>query len=135
LLKLIPVVAIVLVIQAVVALPFVWDPAAYALGFKMGAQTSPMEYLEYSKLADYLIALTSSNQSTQYWFRESLDFGNYLQTSMLQVNVYYFFLRQGVLVRCLNNLKMGYLKDVVKRKDILILMALFFITCQIVPRE
>jgi hypothetical protein len=101
----------------------------------MGAQTSPMEYLEYSKLADYLIALTSSNQSTQYWFRESLDFGNYLQTSMLQVNVYYFFLRQGVLVRCLNNLKMGYLKDVVKRKDILILMALFFITCQIVPRE
>lgn len=57
LLKLIPVIAIALAIQVVVALPFVWDPAAYALGFKVGAQTTILEYLDCSKLAEYLITL------------------------------------------------------------------------------
>jgi Gpi18-like mannosyltransferase len=70
LIKLGMVATIIAVIQVSVALPFVWDPAAYALGFKMGAKTTIMEYLEFSRLAKHLLnhrQMASSHKNTYYW--------------------------------------------------------------------
>ena len=42
--------AIIIGVQIFVASPFLFDEVAYAMGFKMGAGTSVMQYIERSKL-------------------------------------------------------------------------------------
>jgi hypothetical protein len=79
-----------------------------------------MEYLEHSGFEKYWIASRQMGFFDREYFETGLDFRKYLESSMLEVNVYYFFLRQGALVYCLkdlNNLRSG------------ILIVIFFITC------
>lgn len=100
-------------IQLLLASPFIYDPAAHALGFKTGANTSMKEYLNLSKMlggdpnannygADYQWSMYwQTILETSYYHQ---NFCKTLQYLILAQNVYFFFIRQWCLPDCLSNL-------------------------------
>lgn len=113
-LKLLTCISIIVGFQVLVAAPFIFDSAAYMMGFKVGAQTTPIHYIEYAKFIGGKVNDTTHHgaaySSTIYW--QFLTRGEYnswlfcelLKISQLGVNVYYFFIRRNCLPQCLANL-------------------------------
>ena len=95
-----------------VAAPFYSDFAASLLGFKNGANTSLIKYLQMSKLlgGEKGKEYGALYSHTIYWgflpedvyFSEPFLF--YLKLAILSSNIYYFFIKHFCLVGCISQL-------------------------------
>jgi len=99
-------------LQVLIALPFVSDPVANALGYENGAGTSLEKYLWFTRFAggskDTRRGAVIAH--TVYFFYLSNDFYHseefilYTRLAIIFVNVYYFFLRSGCMFQCIKNI-------------------------------
>lgn len=112
-LKLIKSVFIIVFVQFLVVSPFIYEPAALALGFE-GANTNLQPYLDNSKLlgggSDPKLQRGAYYDLTIYWqfvgrnIYEGPIFASATGKAMLGINVYYFFIRRWCTPNCLYNL-------------------------------
>lgn len=104
---------LIILVQAILASPFLVEPVAVILGWKLGANTSFIDYLYYTKLitkpGDHGMAAVYG--LSFFWrFLDESTYGNKLfptalKLGMLLVNVYYFFIRKLCFSKCIQNLE------------------------------
>ena len=91
------------------ASPFVFDSVARILGFKLGAMSSAELYLKKTRLygGEEEKKMGAHHENTIYWgFIEKEIylqewFVNLLIMAALFLNVFYFFIRRGMLWKCI----------------------------------
>ena len=95
-----------------IALPFVSDPVAHALGYENGAGTSLEKYLWFTRYAGGTNETRrgAAQRHSVYFFYLSHDFYRseefilYTRLSILFVNAYYFFVRSGCVFQSIQNI-------------------------------
>ena len=103
---------VLIAFQLAIAAPFYSNSTALALGFKKGAESTLMRYIEFSKILGGKKGEEhgASFGNTLYWqfvgskiyYQE--DFLLLLKACIAGVNVWYFFIRQNCFIQCLYQL-------------------------------
>jgi hypothetical protein len=91
---------LVILVQVVIASPFLLNPVALAFGWKLGANTSLMDYLYFTKIitrpGDHgfaaLYGLSFFWKFLDEYTYGNLNFPKILKLGIILVNVYYFFI-------------------------------------------
>ena len=103
---------LIILVQAVIASPFLIEPVAILLGWKLGANTSLIDYLYYTKIitkpGDHGFAALYGLSFFWKFFTEKTygfrSFPTLLKLGMLFANVYYFFIKKLCYDKCIQNL-------------------------------
>ena len=93
---------LIILVQAIIASPFLIDPIATLLGWKLGANTSLIDYLYYTKIITRpgFHGFAALYNLSFFWkFFSENTYGNrsfpaLLKLGMLFVNIYYFFIKK-----------------------------------------
>jgi len=104
---------LVILVQVIIASPFLLDPIALTLGWKLGANTSLMDYLYFTKIitrpGDHGMAALYGLSYFWKFLAEAtygnLNFPKVLKLGIILVNIYYFFIKKLCLNKCLLNLE------------------------------
>lgn len=93
---------VLIFVQLVLASPFLFDPVAKAFGWKLGANTSFIEYLYFTKIITKpgVSGMAAHYDLSYFWkfiskdIYQSSEFCIFLKSGMLFINIYYFFIRR-----------------------------------------
>lgn len=136
--KLLACLLVMFVYQVIIALPFVYDPVALMLGFPNGAGNTLEKYMWQTRYAGGSADTRRGAViiHTIYFFFlsheafHSEEFIEYTRIAILSVNIYYFFIRSGCVIQCLQNILPFNLKKYTnsERTKIIEVMTILYIS-------